>query len=83
MKRRRSTRPHLWRAGAALAPFAIGEFSATAPLTAAAGISLLVLVLVSAAVALGAAFGRSAARQQACLKTLQALLRLAPWTRGR
>jgi hypothetical protein len=83
VKRRRSTRPHLGRAGVALVPFAVGGYSTTAPLTAAAGISLLVLVLVSAAVALGAAFGRSAARQQACLKTLETLLRLAPWTRGR
>ena len=83
MNRRRSTRPPLWRAGAALVPLAVGWYSAAAPLTAAAGISLLVLVLASAAVALGAAFGRSAARQQACLKTLEALLRLAPWTRGR
>ena len=80
MTRWRSTRPHLRRVGAALVPFVIGGHSTTATLTAAAGISLLVLVLVIAVVALGAAFGRSAARRRACLQALEAMLRLAPWT---
>ena len=77
----RSTRPTRRWAGAALVPFAIGGHSLTA-LTAVAGISLLLLVLVTAAVALGAAFGRSPARRRACLQALEVLLRLAPWTRG-
>ena len=83
MRRWRSGRPHLRWAGAALVPLVIGGSSATATLTAAAGISLLVLVLVIAVVALGAAFGRSAARRRACLQALEALLRLAPWTAKR
>jgi hypothetical protein len=40
----------------------------------------MVLVLVIAVIALGAAFGRSAARRRACLQTLETLLRLARWT---
>jgi hypothetical protein len=75
-----STRPHLRWASAALAPLVIGRPSITATLAAAVGISVLVLVLVVAVVALGAAFGRSAERREACLQTLQMLLRLAAWT---
>jgi hypothetical protein len=59
---------------------AIGGSPTTGTLVAAAGIPVLVLVLVIAVIALGAAFGRSAARRRACLQTLEALLRLAPWT---
>jgi hypothetical protein len=73
-------RPHRRWVGAALVPFAFGGHYTTAALTAAAGISLLVLVLVIAAVALGAAFGRSAAQRRACLQALEVLLRLSPWS---
>ena len=83
MKRWRDTRPHLRWASAALVPFVIGGYHTTTALTAAAGISLLVLALVIAIVALGAAFGHSAARRRACLQALEALLRLAPWTAKR
>jgi hypothetical protein len=58
----------------------IGGYSTTATLSNAASISVLVLALLIAVVALGAAFGRSAARRRACLQVLEALLRLAPWT---
>lgn len=81
MRRWHSTRSPLRWAGAALVPVAAGRYPATAALTAAAGISLLVLVLVIAVVALGAAFGRSPARRRARLDALEMLLRLAPWTR--
>jgi len=49
-------------------------------LGAAVGGAILVFVLIVAVVALGAAFGRSAERQRACLQTLQTLLRLTPRT---
>lgn len=80
MKRWREIRPHLRWADAALVPFVISGHYAAATLTVAAGISLLVLVLVIAAVALGAAFGRSPARRRACLQALEVLLQLAVWT---
>jgi hypothetical protein len=83
MRRWRSTRPPLRWASVALLPFVIGGYSTTATVTAAAGISVLVLVLVIAVVALGAAFGRSAARRRACLHTLEMMLRLAPWKGNR
>jgi hypothetical protein len=73
-------RSHLRSAAVALVPLAIVKFPAAAILAAAAGIPVLLLVLVAAAVAMGAAFGRSAERRRACLQTLQALLRLVPWT---
>jgi hypothetical protein len=76
----RGTRSQQRWAGAVLVPVMIGRHSAEM-LSAAAGLSILVLVLVVAAVALGSAFARSAARRRACLQSLQALLRLAPWTR--
>jgi hypothetical protein len=76
----RGPRPHLRWASAALVPLAIGRYPATAILAASAGIPVLVLVLVTAAVAMGAAFGRSVERRRACLQTLQTLLRLAPGT---
>lgn len=77
MNRWRDVRPH-WRLGSAvLAPLLLGR---SAVLAAAVSLALLMLVLVGATVALGAAFGRSAARRRACLQTLRILLRLAPWT---
>lgn len=79
LRRWQSTRPPLW-AGAALVPFITGRYLTMEALTTAAGISLLILVLVIAVVALGAAFGRSTARRRACLHALEMLLRLAPWT---
>lgn len=83
MRRWHSTWSPLRWAGAALVPVATGRYPATATLMAAAGISLVVLVLVIAVVALGAAFDRSPARRRACLHALEMLLRLAPWTRKR
>jgi hypothetical protein len=80
MRRWPGERPHLQRAGTALVPCVIVGCSATSTLMAAAGISLLVLVLVIAVVALGASFSRRTARRRACLQALEALLRLAPWT---
>jgi hypothetical protein len=82
VKRWRGTRQHLRWASVALAPLVIGRFSTTSTLMLAAGIAVLVVVLVMAMVALGAAFASSAERRQACLRTLQALLRLVPWTRN-
>jgi hypothetical protein len=79
VKRWRDTRPHLRWASAALAPLVVGKSSTTATLTAAAAIAVLVIVLVIAVVALGAAFGSSAERREACMRTLRALLRLSPW----
>ena len=76
----RGPQSHMRWVGAALVPLAIGRYPATAILAAAAVIPVLLLVLVAAVVAMGAAFGRSAERRQACLQTLQRLLRLAPWT---
>jgi hypothetical protein len=76
----RSPRSHLRWVGATLVPLAIGKYPATAILATAAVIPVLVLVLVAAVVAMGAAFGRNAERRRACLHTLQTLLRLAPWT---
>lgn len=70
-------------AGAALVPFVIGGHCMTPSLASSAGISLLVIVLVIAVVAMGGAFSRSAARRRACLQALEALLRLAPWTEKR
>jgi hypothetical protein len=52
-------------------------------LAAAAGISLLMLVLLIAVVALGASFSRSPARRRACMQALEALIRLAPWMNKR
>ena len=69
--------PRRW-AGAVLVPVLIGKLSSV---MVAVGLSALVLVLVVAAVALGSAFARSAARRRACLESLQTLVRLAPWTR--
>ena len=60
LRRWRSTRPPLWWAGAALVPFVTRRYCTTVVLTAAAGISLLVLVLAIAVVTWGAAFGRGA-----------------------
>jgi hypothetical protein len=75
-------RTHLRWAGAALVPLAIGRYPAIVVpvLAAAAGTAVLVLVLVAAVAAMGAAFGQSAERRQACLRTLHTLLQLAPWT---
>jgi hypothetical protein len=78
-----STRPGLRWASAALAPLVIGRPSIMATLAATVGISVLMLVLVVAVVALGAAFGPSAERRQACLQTLQTLLPLTAWTDSR
>jgi hypothetical protein len=64
--------------GAVLVPLLIGRLSV---MTIVAGVIVLVLVLVVAAVAMGSAFARSATRRRACLESLQALLRLAPWIR--
>jgi hypothetical protein len=75
----RGTRPHPPQPGAALVGLVIGGHSVTTTLTAAADISLLVIVLVIAVVAMGAAFSRSTARRRACLQALEVLLRLAPW----
>jgi hypothetical protein len=61
-------------------PLVIGRSSAAATLTAAVGVAVLVLGLVVAVIALGAAFGCDVERQRACLQTLQTLLRLAPRT---
>jgi hypothetical protein len=83
VRRWHSTRSPLRWAGTALVPVATSRYPATAALTAAAGISLLVLVLVVAVVTLGAAFSRSPARRRACLNALEMLLRLATWTRKR
>jgi hypothetical protein len=80
VNRWRDTRPQRRLATALLVPLLVGRSSTIATLTAAAGIAVLIVVLVIAVVALGAAFGGSAERRQACLRTLQALLRLAPWT---
>jgi len=79
VRRWRDTRPHLRWASAAVVPLVIGGHPATM-FIAAAGISLLMLVLVTVVVALGASFSRRTARRRACLQVLQALLRLAPWT---
>jgi len=54
-------------------------YSTTAKLTAAAGISLLLLVLVTAADVLGAAFSRSVARRRVCQPPPEALPRLLAW----
>lgn len=70
---------HLRWAGAALVPLAIGRYPAIVVLAAAAGTAVLVLVLIAAVAAMGAAFGRSAERRRACLRTLHTLLQLAPW----
>jgi hypothetical protein len=76
----RGTRPRRPWVGAVLAPLVVGRPSTAATFAVAACLAVLVLVLVVVAVALGSAFARSADRRRACLHTLQALLRLAPWT---
>jgi hypothetical protein len=83
VRHRRGPRSQLQWAGTALVPLAIGRYPATTILAVAAVIPVLVLVVVAAVVAMGAAFGRSVERRRACLQTLQALLRLAPWTYNR
>jgi uncharacterized membrane protein YhaH (DUF805 family) len=80
VRRWRDTRSHLWWVSTVLAPLVIGRSSTTTTLAAAAGIALLVIVFVIAVVALGAAFGGSTERREACLRTLRALLRPSPWT---
>jgi hypothetical protein len=77
------TPPHPWWASAALVPFAVGGYSKATMLVAAAGISLLILVLLIAVVALGASFSRSPARRRACMQALGAVIRLAPWADNR
>lgn len=79
MRHWRGTRPYLRWAGIALAPLGADTYPATATLTAAASIAALVLVLVAATIAIGAAFGSTTERREACLQTLQTLLRVAPW----
>jgi hypothetical protein len=66
--------------GAVLAPLVVGRSSAAAMLAAVGGLAVLALVLVVAGVALGSAFARSTDRRRACLRTLQTLMWLAPWT---
>jgi hypothetical protein len=78
----RGTRLGRMWVGAVLTPLAIGS-STAAMLAAATGLAMLILVLVVAAVALGSAFARNAERRRACLRTLHALLSLAPGTYGR
>jgi small-conductance mechanosensitive channel len=80
MRSSRSPQPRPWRAGAVLVPCLIVGYSGTATLMAAAGISMLVVVMTVAVVAVGASFGRSPDRRRACLRALETLLRLAPWT---
>lgn len=77
MRHWRDMRPYLRWPGAVLV---MGRSATTPILATAAGAAMLVLVLVIAAIALGAAFGRSAERRRACLHALQTLLRLAPRT---
>jgi hypothetical protein len=79
MRRCRGRDPQLQRTGAALASFVIRGHSATT-LTATVAISVLLLVLLIAVIALGASFSRSMARRRDCLRVLETLLRLAPWT---
>lgn len=71
-----------WWPGAVLAPLLLGRSSA-AVLGAVIGFAVLILVLVVAVVALGAAFARCPERRRACLQTLQTLVRAAPWTARR
>jgi Na+-transporting methylmalonyl-CoA/oxaloacetate decarboxylase gamma subunit len=66
-----------------LAPLLLGRSFSAVVLGAAIGFAVLILVLVAAVVALGAAFARRAERRRACLQTLQTLVRAAPWTAGR
>ena len=80
MRYSRGTWPRRSWVGAVLAPLAVGRPSTTAMLAAVGGLAVLVLVLVVAGVALGSAFARSADRRRACLRTLQTLMWLAPWT---
>lgn len=80
MRHSLSKQPRSRWASAALMPLAIGKPSIAVALVGAACLPVLVLVLVVAVVALGAAFGRNAERRQACLRTLQTLLKLAAWT---
>jgi hypothetical protein len=74
-----SKKPRSRWASAALVPMAIGKPFLALALAGAVGLPVLVLVLVVAVIALGAAFGRSTQRRQACLRTLQTLLKLAAW----
>lgn len=83
VRRWHDTPPHLRWASAALVPFTVSGYSKATMLAAAAGISLLMLVLLIAVVALGASFSRSPARRRACMQALEALIRLAPWTNKR
>jgi hypothetical protein len=69
-----------WWPGAVLAPLLLGRSSAVVVLEAVIGFAVLILVLVVAVVALGAAFARRPERRRACLQTLQTLVRAAPWT---
>jgi hypothetical protein len=72
-----------WWAGAVLVPMLLSRSSAAVLLAEAVGFAVLILVLVVAVVALGAAFARRPARQRACLQALQTLVRAAPWTARR
>jgi hypothetical protein len=72
-----------WWAGAVLAPLLLGRSSAAMVLASAVGFAVLILVLVVAVVALGAAFARRAERRSACLQALHPLVRAAPCTARR
>jgi hypothetical protein len=80
VRRWHDTPPDLRWPTAALVSFTVGGYSRATILAAAAAISLLMLVLLIAVVALGASFSRSPTRRRACMKALEALIRLAPWT---
>lgn len=72
-----------WWAGVVLAPLLLGRSFAAVVLAAAVGFAVLILVLVVAVIALGAAFARRAERRRACLQALQTLVRAASWTARR
>ena len=74
------TRPRMLGMYVTLA-LALGGSTALPLVALAAGFALLVAVV--GAVALGSAFASSAQRRRACLRTLQELLRLAPWAARR
>lgn len=79
MNRWRPTWPDRHWASAALLPLTVVRSSAVMALVVIAGVVIVLLAVLVAALALGASFHPSTEKRDACLRTLGLLLRLAPW----